>query len=327
MNDSVAARLYYERFLNVPRSRKQRLLRPLRIVLAPLFRRTMPNDELARLLWSVARTFSRGHHSVVLDDTDQDGRRRLLAFLFERGASRPFAIAKAQSDLSNGSLRNEADGLRRVREVLPPDLQATVPQVLQFRADDTGEVLVISALPGRSAYLDMRASLLPARFLEAHFAAAAQWLAAFHDATGATHGDFWPHNLLLGGGRVSVVDWENFRQTSSPFIDLFHFPLTYGFSYRYADPETSFARTFLEPNHLSRAVAAYLRAYVTRRGMDTAALAPAFAQFLATRGTMGEGEPHPGTRGLPWDRFAEMFAQAKQTLHGPAFALSPPREK
>ncbi|HYI08015.1 MAG TPA: phosphotransferase [Thermoanaerobaculia bacterium] len=318
MNDSFAARLYYERYLHVPKSRRQRLLRPLRMLATPFVPRTVPDDALARLLWEGAPP---AHSSVVLDDTDQDGRRRLLAFLFAQGARRPFAIAKAQSDLSNGSLRSEADGLRRVRGGLPPDLQSTIPEVLQFQANDRGEVLVISALPGRSAYLDMRASLRPSRFLEAHFSAAARWLAAFHDATGATHGDFWPHNLLLDGDRVSVVDWENFTPSSSPFVDLFHFPLTYGQSYRYADPETSFARTFLEPNRLSRAVAAYLHGYASRRGLNERDLAPAFAEFLATRGTMGSGEPHPGTRGLPWERLA------KRTLHGPAFALPPLPER
>jgi hypothetical protein len=318
VNDSFAARLYYERCLNVPKSRKQRLLRPLRMLVAPLFRRKVPDDALAKLLWQAAPP---AHNSVVLDDTDQDGRRRLLAFLFERRGRAPFAVAKAQSDLFNGSLRNEADGLRRVRELLPPPVRATVPEVLRFQAGAWGEVLVLSALPGRSAYLDMRASLLPSRFLERHFGAASRWLAAFHDATGATHGDFWPHNLLLDGNRVSVVDWENFRPSSSPYIDLVHFPLTYGQSFRYADPETSFARTFLEPTPLSRAVAGYLRDYAARRGLDPRALGAAFAEFLTTRGTMGSGEPHPGTRGLPWERFV------KRALPGPAFALPPLSER
>lgn len=311
MKDSIAARLYYERYLHVPKSRRQRLLRPLRILAAPFVPRNPPDDALGRLLWEVvAETHGLGSHkslsSVVLDDADQDGRRRLLAFLFERGARTPFAIAKAQSDLRNGSLVTEAEGLRRVHAVMPEALRHSVPEVLRMHAKGNEEVLVISAMRGRSAYLDMRASLRPSRHIDRHFAAASRWLAAFHEATGATHGDFWPHNLLIDGDTVSVVDWENFRPDSSPFVDLFHFPLTYGLSYRYADPETSFARTFLESNALSGAVTAYLQHYATRRGLSADDLRSAFDEFLATKGTMGKGEPHPGTRGLPWERFREM---------------------
>jgi hypothetical protein len=311
MNDSLAARLYYERYLHVPKSRKQRLLRPLRIIAAPFVPRKKPEDALAQLLWDVVgQTFNLDHKnlsSVVLDDVDQDGRRRLLAFLFEHGARVPFAIAKAQSDLRNGSLRSEADGLRRAHALMPEALRDSVPEVLRLHAEENEEVLVISAMRGRSAYLDMRASLWPSRFIDRHFAAASRCLAAFHEATGATHGDFWPHNLLIHGDAVSVVDWENFTPASSPFVDLFHFPLTYGLSYRYADPETSFARTFLESNALSGAVTAYLQHYTTRRGLSAIDLMSAFDEFLATKGTMGNGEPHPGTRGLPWERFREMY--------------------
>ncbi|HLI41141.1 MAG TPA: phosphotransferase [Streptosporangiaceae bacterium] len=42
------------------------------------------------------------------------------------------------------------------------------------------------------------------------------------------HGDFWPGNLLVGGGRVlGVVDWEHARPAGSPARDLARFTAAY----------------------------------------------------------------------------------------------------
>ncbi len=42
------------------------------------------------------------------------------------------------------------------------------------------------------------------------------------------HGDFWPGNLLLAGGRVSgVIDWEGARPSGPPACDLARFALSY----------------------------------------------------------------------------------------------------
>lgn len=77
--------------------------------------------------------------------------------------------------------------------------------------------------------------------------------------------------------------------------------------YRRLLPEDAFARTFLQRNRLSRAVARYLQDYAQRAGIPTKSLAPAFREFLATRGTMNVTAEPPGTRNVPWQRFAEMF--------------------
>ncbi|WP_185124290.1 phosphotransferase [Streptomyces sp. TLI_185] len=44
----------------------------------------------------------------------------------------------------------------------------------------------------------------------------------------AVHGDFWPGNMLLRGGRVSgVVDWEHARTAGSPLADRARFVVAY----------------------------------------------------------------------------------------------------
>jgi aminoglycoside phosphotransferase len=319
-----AAQRYLADHVDVPSSRLERL----RHALLPFTARTTapPSDSLTELVFTtitheprLARTHLR---SIVRSGVDQDGRRRVLAFLFDGEARLPFAIVKAQENLVNGSLRTEAESLERVRPRLPETLRTTLPEVLALHTDERGEVLAISGLPGRSAWFDLRTSLLPSRHTGRHLRAAAQWLAAFHEATrvdddtAAAHGDFWPGNLLLDGPQLGgLVDWEHYRPIASRYIDLFHFPLTYGINfpwkrYRFAHPERAFAATFLETNPVSRAVRTYLHEYATRTALPLSRLDEAFHQFLATHGTMTPDQaPHPGTRGLPWDRFAALLAR------------------
>jgi hypothetical protein len=119
----------------------------------------------------------------------------------------------------------------------------------------------MSPVPGVSAYIEMQGLLAPGRVVDRHFDAAAEWLFKFHQATGASHGDFWARNLLVGP--TAVVDWEHFTEEAPIYADLFHFPLTYGLNYPWArwrrlPPDEAFRRTFLEDNRVSRAVRRYL---------------------------------------------------------------------
>jgi len=316
--------------ISVPMTRRERLLSAL-----PMMARrpaTVPDsDALMHLLCEVLRAepllgrpFER-MRVVARHDDDQDGRRRLLAFLFDGAGKTPFAVAKVQSDLRNGSLQSEAAALTNVHGMIPAELRKTIPDLLRTHSDHRGEVLVVSALPGRSAWQEMHSSLLPAVHVDAHFACAARWLASFHEATHhddettAIHGDFWAHNILHEGNRdVAVIDWENFTPAGSRYIDLFHYPLTYGQTYpgrfyRQLDAESAFARTFLHENHLSRAVRGYLDVYSARTGIPRASMAAAFRELLV-RNTAPESKPHPGVRHLPWTRFVTMLDAAAETV-------------
>jgi hypothetical protein len=210
---------------------------------------------------------------IVLRDYETSDRRRVVAFLFAPGDRVPRAVAKAQRSVTSSSLSREADALAHLHGVLPADLRKTIPEVIHFENSIDGELLVTTALAGRSAYVEIQGSLRPVRHVDRHFDDAAEWLASFHAATAgsdpgertgswsaASHGDFWARNLLLGEtGGTGVVDWEDFSLLAAPFTDLFHFPLTYGLAYpwqnyRRLPAEAAFSRTFLEPNHISRAV-------------------------------------------------------------------------
>lgn len=322
--DSPAARRYFNDALYVPHGLAGRIRRAVR---RPPFRRATSIDGAAHLF---ALHGGDPRDFIILRDYAASTRGRVVAFAFTASAETPVAVVKAQyAPAGISSLRGEADALTHLQATLPPILGSTIPRVLRSETSREGELLVTSALPGRPAYVDMQGSLAPWRHIDVHFDAAARWLSAFHEATKsatseeevdgtsvpmtAVHGDYWPRNLLRDrAGGVGVVDWEAFDRAGSPFVDLFHYALTYGISYpfrgyRRVDPELAFAKTFLDRTHVSRAVRRYLLTYTRKRDLPPRLLAPAFRRFIETRGTMRDGATAaPGTAELPWARFAAM---------------------
>ena len=318
---------YFHRSVSIPMRRRDRLLGAVPMII----RRPAlidASDALTGLLFEslraeplLGRPFE-GLRFIAQHHQDQDGRRRLLAFLFDEGHETPFAVAKVQSDARSGSLQVEAAALTNVHGLVTPELQKTIPDLLRVHADGRGEVLIVSALPGRSAWMEMHAALRPWRRAGAHFESAGRWLAAFHEATRhdeettAVHGDFWAHNILhdthhQGRNRIAVIDWEHFTPAGSRYIDLFRYPLTYGqgypgLFYRPLDAATAFARTFLERNHLSRAVRGYLRSYCAGTGIRRPRMAAAFRELVVCSAAPGGGT-HPGVRNLPWTGFLTLL--------------------
>ena len=162
--------------------------------------------------------------------------------------------------------------------------------------DRAGEVW--SPRARRSAYLDVRASLLPSRHRIA-LCLAAKWLA--HSTTPPAPSTlFWPHNLLLDGEGSPRRLGNSRRRPPRPISSL---PLTYGHSYRTAirypvRADVPRARPTLPRRR------AYLRASSPR---PTSAISTRVRRVLSTRGTMGSGDPHPErarSRGSASARFA-----------------------
>lgn len=209
---------------------------------------------------------------VLLRDHAPEGRERLVVFLFAGESERPAAVLKLRHLGGAGpSLTQEAETLHRVADRLPVSLRTSVPEVLALRAWGSVEALMLSGLPGRSAYVEMQGRFVPRLRVARHFEAAAAWLAAFHTATRTgrvlaleeekagvpreadrgfyddlqrcagsplplafSHGDFWARNLLLSDasdGPIGVVDWEHGSEEAPFYEDLFHFPLSYGRNY------------------------------------------------------------------------------------------------
>lgn len=117
------------------------------------------------------------------------GRSGSVTFAFPPVGSEPSVVVKARpSGASGPSLRREREALAHVRERLPEGLRVTLPEVLWYGVEDGLEGLVLSLVPGRPVYLDMRNLLVPGRRVFAHLEAASLWLARFHEATEDTEG-------------------------------------------------------------------------------------------------------------------------------------------
>lgn len=119
-----------------------------------------------------------------LRDYAEGGRGQILFFLFPPEASRPAAVLKLRPlDGSGPSLVREWEALRTLEDTLSPSLRVTLPRPLAFRLVGSREALLLSCLPGRSAYQEMQTSWFPRRQIRTHFRQAAEWLATFHQAT------------------------------------------------------------------------------------------------------------------------------------------------
>jgi hypothetical protein len=112
----------------------------------------------------------------------------------------------------------------------------------------------------------------------------------------ASHGDFWPRNLLLpeSADRLpAVVDWEAWREAASPLGDLFHYPLALGQLVRRRGgappgPLAAFRRAFVDDGPLSRQVAGYARTVAAGLDLPAALVAPLLRLYLlsAARGDL-----------------------------------------
>ena len=115
----------------------------------------------------------------------------------------------------------------------------------------------------------------------------------------ASHGDYWARNILLDGEGCDmsvrqaqelpgVVDWEHYSAQTPFFLDLFHFPVTYGLNFPWnrqgkVDLEEALTRTFLEENIVSLEVRRYFGHYARRAGLEGSLVSDMFHIYLLNR--------------------------------------------
>lgn len=128
--------------------------------------------------------------TILLRDYSGSGRGQLVLFPFPRGEAEPATVVKVRTrkgaapGTEDGPLSAEGRALRDLRARLPEELAATLPRPLGWDAPAAGtERLMLSHLPGQSAYGEMQNRLCPGRRVETHLRTAGLWLARFHEAT------------------------------------------------------------------------------------------------------------------------------------------------
>jgi hypothetical protein len=106
------------------------------------------------------------------------------AFVFHGDAPRPDAVTKIMASVGDaGPVRVEWESLRHLHRELPAALSGRISRPIAFRRLGHLDVLVVSPLNGRSAYVDLYQGMNPRLLVRPHLEAALRWLVAFQEAT------------------------------------------------------------------------------------------------------------------------------------------------
>jgi hypothetical protein len=158
------------------------------------------------------------------------------------------------------TLERDGDALERLGGLLPAPLRA--PLVL---ARSEG-LLLMEAVPWRAR---PRPWELPVEVATA--------LGGFFQASGASHGDFAPWNLLHDPmGHWTLIDWEEAHSPGSPFEDLFHHLVQSHVLLGRPSAATLLGAASGEGGGVGETV----RAYAAAAGLDPADAPAAFASYL-----------------------------------------------
>ena len=129
------------------------------------------------------------------------------------------------------------------------------------------------------------------------------------------HGDFFPGNILVEGGKVIVVDWETMSKGELQTEDLFSFFLSYRVADRYHrgafDTLESFRFVFMEGNWFSQMVAQCLMRYGAESGLSGHGVLEALFVLSLMRRSMLEAEgvlKHKMMLGQHWQKLLECYA-------------------
>lgn len=212
-------------------------------------------------------------------------------------------FAKISSDHQSG-LRDEYNALRQVQTMLDGSVYAEAcRQSVQYEDG----VIVQEWREGASFQIFLnrhRRNVWRRKSIAGHCHRVVEWLAGFHRLgassmsggrtllqRGATHGDFKPANIILGGRSIGVVDWELFQSDGVQITDLFHFLLYFGMTVTGSDRRRGLLATFFLPTWISGIARSCIALYVGEREHTGDSLTAAFNGYiestLARRSALG----------------------------------------
>jgi phosphotransferase family enzyme len=130
----------------------------------------------------------------------------------------------------------------------------------------------------------------------------------------ASHGDFWPGNVLLEPARLSVIDWDYFKYEEWPLLDLFLFTTTYARAYpwkgyRWIPRAQAFQKAFLDENWFSEIIREAVHSYFLRTKLPPAAIHLLFAHFLLH---MSKREQREQNGSEQWREFLTLYSHQDQ---------------
>lgn len=226
---------------------------------------------------------------IQIDDYEGTRGRAIVLLFASRQTERPFAVAKVNPASAGTSLHQERMALQSL--VVSP-IAPTIPQVRAYGEFEGAEVLLLTALPGRSMDREMKFEYIPRAHVRRHFARAKRWLTTFQQGRErGAHGDFWTRNILLTDTATSVVDWEHYDPDGDPLDDVFHFALTYAMAFRWemrqrADAVERFQRGFAERNVVAWETRAWFAHFAAARRLSPRAMQRSMRAWIE-RGASG----------------------------------------
>jgi len=216
-------------------------------------------------------------------------------------SARPVAVAKLPNTPGTAVLvQNEHNNIQDMREELRfcPDILGSLPRPLALIKKDWAYILVEEAFDGQpvTSLLQRADERQNSDEGLVTLGRCFRWLVDFHHAvdtptTMRQHGDFAVNNLfLLPGGRLAVIDWENFGKYP-PCFDLFSLVFSAGFYASEADDRdrgpqslvTRFEAAYFAPTKLCRLVSAFLASYCQQFNMDKAGASEWLDEFLTLK--------------------------------------------
>lgn len=245
---------------------------------------------------------------IQIDDYEgMNGRAIVLLFATAR-AERPFAVAKVHPQQEAASLLRERLALQALRA---SSVAATIPEVRAHATFEGAEVLLLTALPGRSMDRELKSEFVPRAHVRRHFARARRWLTKFQAGRmRGAHGDYWARNILLSDNATCVVDWEHFDPEGDPLDDVFHFALTYALAFRWemrqrADAVERFRRGFASRNVVAYEIRSWLEHFATPRRREARTMRGPMRLWLE-RGAEGK-LARPALSEGEWAAMLEVF--------------------
>ncbi|PWT91795.1 MAG: hypothetical protein C5B54_04655 [Acidobacteria bacterium] len=129
----------------------------------------------------------------------------------------------------------------------------------------------------------------------------------------ASHGDFWPGNVLMNDSKIGVIDWDYFEPDQFPFNDAFLFITSYARTYpwqswRWASRKEAFAHAFLEKNWFSQLMKETITDYLQELGIPEKSISLFYALFLMEMASTDQGLDRDQQQSKRWMEFLDLYA-------------------
>lgn len=202
------------------------------------------------------------------------------------------------------------------KKAVEEDLSTALNWLLKFQQEtSSGKELPVERLLEslhllKTAYPDFS---LPSDFLQSVMEIAEEF-DSLQIPLVASHGDFWPGNVLLGKNSVGVIDWESFHRKEMPYYDAFMFITSYAHTYPWAEWKwnsklQAFKTSFLLDNWFSQIVIRRIHEYLQALGIPYASAHLLYSIFLIHMACTSPGFDRDERQAKSWFEMLKSYSE------------------